>query len=99
MRNEESVCNLTFRIAMGSRWNEEVVPGSKVVHYGEPETARYLISCPAPYDSSLRSLALGHLKVPKSSTNGYYVPWIEEEGNGSTSTSKFSSLRRTISHR
>ncbi len=50
---------------------KEVVPGLKVVLYGSQ--GPYSIQCHTllPMISSRRSLALGHLKVPKLSTKGY----------------------------
>jgi len=70
MRNAESMRNPTFQVAMGSRWNKEVVPGSKAVLYGFQ--GLYGTHCHALLrtTSSSRSLALGHSKVPKSSTKG-----------------------------
>ena len=71
MRNTESMRNLTFQLAISSRWNKEVVEGWKVVLYGSQ--GPYSTHCHAllPMISSLRSLALGHSKVPKLSTRGW----------------------------
>jgi len=71
MLNEESMRNLTFQVAVSSRWHEEVVEGLTAVLYGFQGPFGTQYHTLLPTTSSPRSFALGHSKVPKLSTRGY----------------------------
>jgi len=68
MRKAENMRNPTFQLAISFRSNEEVVEGLKAVLYGFQGLYATHYCALLPTISSWRSLALGHLKVPKLSS-------------------------------